>query len=320
MTTVPTPIDSEPLSRALDDEFAALSFRRTSSLNDACAHLLTTRGKLLRGRLALAAARQGPRPNAPEVTSVACAIELLHLASLAHDDVIDAGTVRRGKATVGARYGRQAAVVAGAWLYARAVERVSECGGEALDLFAETARRMCAGGMREQRDRYDTRRSVEEYREASNLKTASAFALAARLGAMLAGAADAVVECAALFGREFGLAYQIWDDLIDLLASPDQSGKSPESDLRDGLYTLPVICALAESDELRARLADRDGQGRTHADTTALITRTAGVERAARAADDHFRRALAALDGMPEPAAMNDLLTATRRRHLDLLR
>lgn len=317
VTTTPQATEG-PFSGFLDGEVDAVLRRAATSLNGACAHLLLTRGKQLRGRLVLGAARQGPEGDGRSIERAACAIELLHLASLAHDDVIDAGTARRGAATANARFGSQAAGFAGAWLFARAVELISECGQASLDLFSETLQRMCDGGMLELRDLYDTRRTAESYFAAAERKTASAFFCAARLGAELAGASRTVASKAGRFGFEFGMAYQTWDDLVDLLASPEESGKTPESDVRQGVYTLPVIYALEESRELRDRLANRSASDDDEG-TVALVQRTAGIERAARAADEHAERAAETLAGLPDPDALRRLLEGARRQHLDLL-
>lgn len=308
------------LSRLLAAELDGLSFARATRLNGACAHLLSTRGKQLRGRLLLAAARQGPRPDAPAVDQAACAIELLHLASLAHDDVIDAGTARRGVPTTGVRFGRRASAFAGAWLFARAVELIAVCGPQTLDLFAEIALRMCEGGMLEFRDLYNTRRTAGSYFAAAEQKTASAFFLAGCLGAELAGANAKVASAAGRFGLEFGMAYQIWDDLVDLLASPKESGKTPESDLRQGIYTLPVIYALEESVKLREWLAADNAQNGAQDAAIALVTSTTGIRRAARAAEMHTERAKEALRALPDPEALRCLLERARSQHLDLLR
>lgn len=306
------------LSEFLDAEIDALSRRAATSLNDACAHLLSTRGKQLRGRLLLGAARQGPERDGGSIERAACAIELLHLASLAHDDVIDAGTARRGVATANARFGSRTAGFAGAWLFARAVELISERGPAPLDVFSETLQRMCAGGMLELRDLYDVRRTAESYFAAAERKTASAFLCAARLGAELANASRTIALKAGRFGFEFGMAYQIWDDLVDLLAAPEESGKPPESDLRQGVYTLPVIYALEESRELRDRLAN--GSPRDDEEgIVALVQRAGGVERAAQTADEYAERAAEASKGLPDPDALRRLLEGARRQNLDLL-
>lgn len=315
VSTTPQSSD-ELLARSLADELDALSFGRTTTLNRACAHLLSTHGKQLRGRLLLAAARQGPRPHAPPVGQAACAIELLHLASLAHDDVIDAGTVRRGVPTAGVRFGQQASGFAGGWLFARAVELIAESGPAPLDLFAKTARLMCEGGMLEFRDLYNTRRTAQSYFAAAEQKTASAFFLAGELGAGLAGASAEIASAAGRFGLEFGMAYQIWDDLMDLLASPEQSGKTPESDLRQGVFTLPVIYALEESDELRKRLAADGAHDDAPDEVIAHIMRTAAIERATDAAEKHAERARKALGELPDPTDLSSLLERARQHHL----
>lgn len=320
--TTPSPgtgYGDEFLSRAFFEELEASPFKLNTSLSEACSFLLARKGKQLRGRLLVAAARQGPEPEAPQVGRAAQAIELLHLASLAHDDVIDSGTVRRGVPTVGVRFGQPAAGFAGAWLFARATELIAECGPTALDLFSQTALQMCEGGMLELRGLYNARRTTTDYFAVADQKTASAFWLAARLGAELAGASPQVSLSVGDFGREFGMAYQIWDDLVDLLADSARSGKTPASDLRQGVYTLPVIYALEESDELRALLAEAGVSNGDEAEAVSLVTRTAGVELATKDAEARAAAAEASLDGMTNPEALRSLMGDARRRHLEML-
>lgn len=310
----------ESLTKALTVELRLLKAKRNSELEEAYAYLLTTRGKRLRGRLLLAAAWQGPSFDSPQVGKAAVAIELLHLASLAHDDVIDSGTMRRGAPTIGARFGQKAAAFAGASLFARAVEVMVECNDATWEPFAETACEMCEGGMREFSGLFDIARTTSDYYQTAGEKTASAFRLAAYLGATLAGADEAVTAGAAEFGYEFGMAYQIWDDLLDLLTDPVESGKTPGSDLRHGVYTLPVILAVKENSAISRRLGAAIDSPVEQASLVASIKDTGGAIRASAAAEEHAKHAASLTDSLPRPKPMRDLLDHVRESHLEPLR
>lgn len=309
----------ESLSRSLEAETGSPQTESNADLREVCRCLLATRGRNLRGRLLLAAAHQGPRFNSPQVRAAANAIELLHLASLAHDDVIDSGTLRRGAPTVGAKFGQRAAAFAGASLFAHAVETMAECGSNELEQFAATARDMCDGGMRELRDLFNIERTPADCGAVAKLKTASAFRLAARLGAGLSGAEKATVTDVTKFGLDFGIAYQIWDDLVDLLADPTVSGKTPGSDLRHGVYTLPVIHACEEDAAIRKLLGAPIESDEEQARLVAAVKATGGVERAADAAAYHAACAAKIAGSLPRPEPLRDLLDEVRKSHLGLL-
>lgn len=290
-----------------------------SRLRLACASLQSTRGKLLRGRMTIASAQTGSNPRSRTVIVAACAVELLHLASLAHDDIIDSGTVRRGEPTTGVRFGERLAGLAGGAVFARATELISECGSSSLNLFAQTAVELCDGGMHELRGIRNTSRTVDDYLTTAGNKTASAFVLAARLGSQLAGADDEDVALTGKFGYEFGMAYQIWDDLVDLLADSNSSGKSPSTDLNLGVYSLPVLYAIAESAEVRDRLNDGISPSGGDGSVAALLRETDGISRAVETAHEYSQRATSVLKRVPRTEELQRLLQEIQRRYIGLL-
>lgn len=304
--------DREVVVSLLENELEALTFDRSTRLGGACAQLLSSRGGQLRGRVLLAAARQGPRPDRPEVRRAALAIELLHLASLAHDDVIDTGISRRGAPTANAEFGQRTAGFAGGWLVARTEELIAECGLPALDALSDTAIEMTRGGMRELCELYEVQRSTDAYFAAAESKTGVTIALAGRIGAQLAHASDAVVAQSELFGRELGIAYQIWDDLADLDSRTEEGEQAALLDLLQGVYTLPVIYALEESAELREMLAGGRTSEADRVTALTLIKSTGGVERASKDADVHVGRATVALRGLRDPDSLGELLAEAR--------
>jgi heptaprenyl diphosphate synthase len=217
-------------------------------------YFLGTTGKQLRSTVVLRAAGVGPRPADPLVRLGAVAVELSHLATLAHDDVIDGGRIRRGARTVDVMYGSFASGFVGGVLFARAGELAARCGAEPMLRFARAGANVCKGQMAEFEDLFDLARSVRRYRLAIAGKTASLFELAAWLGAWLAGAAERTTEALARFGRELGMAFQIADDVLDLTAPESETGKVQAKDLREGVYSLPVIHALRADARLREQL------------------------------------------------------------------
>ena len=213
-----------------------------------------TRSRVLRSAEAVARAGRGD-PD-PRVALATMAIETLHLTSLAHDDVVDAGDVRRGLASLPASFGAPMAAAAGGVFFGRALGLFARCGEDAVTLATETALRMCEGQMLELRAVRDLGRTPDEYFAAIEGKTAGMFWLAARLGGIL-GCADSVTEQALTqYGESLGIAYQIVDDVLDLTGSEEQTGKPHGNDLTNGNYTLPVIYALEESPQLAELLRD----------------------------------------------------------------
>ncbi len=260
--------------------------------------VLESGGKRLRPRFLEAASRSGPEPLAPTVLQAAVAVEMFHCASLAHDDVIDNATVRRGEETVSVSQGAITAALAGGWLFGRSAEIVAGCGAGAALRFASAAVRVCEGQMREVCELFDPGRKEEGYFQAIQGKTATLFELSVALGAELASANSAVVKTGAECGRSFGIAFQILDDVNDLLGSAGDTGKQPGKDLLQGVHTLPVIYALEEAPELQDVLA----AGVSPESLPIMVDRilgTAGIDRALRSARSHADIARSRASALP---------------------
>jgi heptaprenyl diphosphate synthase len=250
-------------------------------------------GKQLRGRLLRAAAELGGRAEADAVYRAAVAVELFHSGTLAHDDIIDDAALRRGRPTVATAYGSSLAVLTGGWLFARAALLLSECGlGDESPVarFAETACEVCEGQMLELRELFNPDRSRKSYLSAVQGKTASVFAFAAYVGARLGGADRATSEELSDYGRHFGAAFQVADDVLDLVADVEDTGKTTRLDLLHGVYTLPVICALEQRPDLRDILLMRPGQ-QDAAEVITLIQESGGLRRCAELGLELGRRA-----------------------------
>jgi octaprenyl-diphosphate synthase len=232
---------------------------RTGGLADLWDYAAGTPSKQTRSKVLLAAevaVRGGTGKPDPRTTVAARAVETLHLASLAHDDVVDAGEMRRGAASLPASFGAPLAAAAGAAFFGRALNLFACCGEAAVMLASETAIRMCDGQMCELRALHDLGRTPAEYFEAIEGKTAGMFWLAANLGGLLGGADPEAKSALARYGESLGVAYQIIDDLLDLAGDPEDTGKSHGNDLKNGNYTLPVIYALEECPRLSGLLRE----------------------------------------------------------------
>jgi heptaprenyl diphosphate synthase len=229
-------------------------------LAEVAGHLISAGGKRLRPMLVLAAAAATGGVLSEEVVQGAVSVELVHLGSLYHDDVIDEAESRRGVESVNARWGNLVAIVAGDFLLARASEIAASLGTEVSALLAATIGRLCEGEVAELQQAYNPSRTESSYLAAITGKTASLMATSCRIGALTAGADRAEVDAVTGFGQAFGITFQILDDILDLVGTEEGLGKPAGHDLVEGTYTLPVIRALAVPEverELRALLGTR---------------------------------------------------------------
>jgi heptaprenyl diphosphate synthase len=269
-------------------------------------HLADAGGKRLRPQLALLAAQLGD-PDRPEVVDAAVVVELTHLASLYHDDVMDEAPVRRGAASANARWTNTVAILTGDYLFARASDLTAGLGAEAVRIQSRTFARLVEGQIAETAGPAAGQDPVAHHLQVLADKTGSLIATSARLGAMQAGAPADVVDRVAEYGEVFGLAFQLSDDLLDITSDTGQSGKTPGTDLREGVRTLPVLLALADDDpagaRLRELLAGPLEDDDRHAEALGLLrASTAMVAARARLQDVLARARASALQLPPGPA------------------
>jgi heptaprenyl diphosphate synthase len=249
------PILDEELLR-LEERLAAEAVADDPFLTSVTTHLLRAGGKRIRPALTLAAAatgQQDPRQlaiwSAPEeVLLGGVVVELVHLASLYHDDVIDEASTRRTTSSVNARFGNLVAVVVGDFLLARAASIAAALGNQVSSLVASTLGKMCEGQVAEVRSCYDTHRSEPSYFQAIAGKTAALMACSCAIGAVTARLSPTEQKALERFGECLGMVFQIRDDVLDLVADERVLGKHPGQDLAQGVYTLPVLYALAEEE------------------------------------------------------------------------
>jgi octaprenyl-diphosphate synthase len=297
-------------------ELARVVREGLSPATESAAHLLDAGGKRVRPlTVLLAAACFGPPPAAAQ--DLAVVAELVHLATLLHDDVIDDGRERRGRPTPRLIWGNAVSVLAGDLLLTHALERTSAAapGPVLADLFA-TLRQLVDGEVVQLRGRMVLDAREEVYFRIIRDKTASLFAWAARAGATVAGADAAAAAALGEYGAHLGIAFQLVDDVLDYSGDPRTTGKALLGDLTEGKLTLPLIRTLAAQPALGREVEavrSGDASAPTAAQTLADAVRTSGTCEGVRAlARDETSRALASLDAVP-PSAARELLGGVAR-------
>jgi heptaprenyl diphosphate synthase len=270
-----------------------------ASLTEPVRHLFSGVPKLVRPSLTLMSAyawadRLGPGNQ--RVIDAATALELVHVGTMCHDDVMDEAEARRARPSVNARWGNAMAVLTGDFLLASAAEIAARLGACEAGMIAATFRGLCTGQMIETRDLYNPSRTRESYFAAITGKTATLLSSACRMGALEAGANGVAVERAGQFGLHFGIAFQINDDILDWTSSPEVLGKPAAKDAAEGVYTLPLLCAMDRCAELRT-LIDSGRVVDSLPRIRELVRISGGLAESARTARDHFRMAEQALAG-----------------------
>jgi heptaprenyl diphosphate synthase len=283
-------------------------------------HLVDAGGKRFRPLLVLLAARFGD-PSAAGVVPAAVVVELTHLATLYHDDVMDEALLRRGAVSANSRWDNTVAILTGDYLFATASAILADLGPEAVRIQARTFQQLCTGQIRETVGPAEGVDPVEHYLSVVAEKTGSLIATCGRFGAMLSGADERTVDVMTRFGERIGVAFQLADDLLDVASDSAESGKTPGTDLREGVDTLPVLHARRSAEPEDAQLLELlDGDltdDTRHAEALALLrahpamtTARAEVERWAGEA----RAVLAPLPHGPARAALELLCDATAFR------
>ena len=214
-------------------------------LTEASRHLIEAGGKRFRATLVLLAAQFGD-PRGERIVPAAAAIELTHLATLFHDDVMDEASIRRGHESANSRWNNTIAILTGDFLFARASSILADLGPEAIRIQAETFAQLVSGQVAETLGPRPGQDPLAHYLRVVEDKTASLIATAGRFGAMFAGAPDDVVSRISSACHAIGVAWQLSDDILDVASESAESGKSPGTDLREGVRSLPVLHALAE--------------------------------------------------------------------------
>jgi heptaprenyl diphosphate synthase len=301
--------------RQVDEALAAVTAADDELMAQMGGHLIAAGGKRARPLLTVASAAA----LAPDADAVAAAVthevvlggvsvELVQVGSLCHDDVIDEAETRRGVESVNARWGNLKAILAGDFLLAKASEIAASLGTEVAGLLAATIGRLCTGEVHELRHAYDVARTEASYLEAIEGKTAALFATACRVGGIVADLPRPTIDLLTDFGRRYGMAFQIVDDVLDVIATDAQLGKPAGHDIVEGIYNLPVLYALEEvGPDLAVLLGGPIADGDL-ASARRLARGSGGVDRAidvARAYVEDAVRAVEPLAGTPSAAVLS---------------
>ena len=305
------------LRERIEKRLAAAVESDDPAMTEMTSHLVRAGGKRLRPVLAALASTTGTGPATvgDDAVTGGVACELVHVGSLHHDDVIDEAPTRHRVDSVNARWGNLRAILSGDFLLARASELAASLGTEVAGLLAATIGRLCEGQVRELQLAYQVDRTDADYTAAIEGKTAALFATACRIGALVAEAPRDEVDALTEFGFRFGLAFQVVDDILDVVATDEELGKPAGHDIAEGVYTLPVLHTLAgdaaEAGELRSLLGgplEPEAQARA----LALVRAGDGVVAAAERARGYVAGAVGALEALP-PSPGGDALAAGAR-------
>lgn len=294
---------------ALDAVESALSVAVHSAddfVAAAARHLVDAGGKRFRPMVSVLAAHFGD-PTRPEIVPAAVVCELTHLATLYHDDVMDEAPVRRGAPSANARWTNTVAILTGDFLFSRASNLLADLGPYAVRLQAETFERLVTGQIHETVGAGEGADPIAHYLDVLADKTGSLIAAAAEFGAHYAGVDDAITGCLRTFGEQIGVAFQISDDILDIASESGESGKTPGTDLREGIATLPALYALRSADPGSARLRELVSHplvgDAEHAEALQLLRSSEAMVEARETLRDYAAQARHTLSAMPDVPA-----------------
>lgn len=278
-------------------------------LTEIAGHLISAGGKRLRPVLTMVAAAAGGAVVSDDVITGGVSVELVHIGSLYHDDVMDDAETRRGVPSVNAKWGNLVAILSGDFLLSRASELAASLGTEVAGLLAATIGRLCEGQVGELKTAYSADRSEAAHAASINGKTASLLATASRIGGIVADLPRNQIDALTTYGDNFGMAFQLIDDVLDLVATDEELGKPAGNDMVEGVYTLPVIRALADATvgpELRPLLGTHlDSAARDRA--RALVRSSDGIAYTLERAQEYLAQGNDALGALPASPARDAL-------------
>jgi heptaprenyl diphosphate synthase len=302
-------VDLQPGLAAVEAQMRETVASSNPFVSDAADYLIDAGGKRFRPMLVLLAGMAGgAQPTHPDLVSAGVIVELVHLSTLYHDDVIDAADTRRGTPSAHVKWSNTVAILTGDFLLARASELSSTLGVEVTRIMSRTIAELCEGQILEVQGSLDaavhgaTRRAPTEqhYLDVIDGKTASLIRASCRLGALLSGQGPAAVDALTRFGHHLGYAFQLADDVLDIASESTESGKVPGTDLREGVHTMPVLLALADDglDSPLAALLEDPTEGNVVKALEVLRSHPA-LDRARQRARDEAAMAKAALAELP---------------------
>ncbi|TVY04569.1 heptaprenyl diphosphate synthase component II [Cohnella terricola] len=303
--------------QAIEDQMAHTVTSDLPILSEASLHLLKAGGKRIRPVFVLLSGKFGDY-SLETLKKVAVPLELIHMATLVHDDVIDDADTRRGQLTVKSKWDNRVAMYTGDYIYAKALTVITELDKPRIhQILSGSIVQVCIGEMEQIRDFFNVDQSVRNYLRRIRRKTALLIAISCQLGAIATDAPVKVSNALYRFGYNVGMLFQITDDLLDLCGTEKAIGKPPGSDLRQGNITLPVLYAL-QDESIKGRLLDEiqlikesDGQAGSAA-AVKLVRSSRGIKDAEQMAERYLTKALKALESLPDIAAKRNLADIAR--------
>ncbi len=285
---------------AVDDRLKEVLEQHNPVVREVSDYLQEASGKRLRPALVILAGQFGQsRPAEDHLLDVACGVEMIHMATLVHDDIIDGAELRRGLPAVRTKFSNPVAVLAGDFLFARAFQLLSDTRRpEIVNLAADVVYVMSTGEISQHLDQGKIASEAAYWRRIE-AKTGYFLETCCRLGAVASGAADPVVEALGRYGHHIGLAYQVIDDLLDWTADPEKLGKAVGEDLAIGVYTLPVIHGLENADFREPLLAAMSRGSESVNQVRELLTESGSLDYCRERASDHLKAAEEALRHLP---------------------
>ena len=238
--------------------------------------------------------------------TLAAVVELIHTATLLHDDVVDASTLRRGRATANETFGNPASVLVGDFLHTRSFQMMVETGSmRVMEILSEATNIIAEGEVLQLMNMHDASLTETDYLKVIRSKTAKLFEASARLGAVLAGSPTHIEEACATYGQALGTAFQIIDDVLDYDGNAAEMGKNLGDDLREGKATLPLIAAMARGTPEQAQIirsAIEEGSTEQLTNIIGIVKQTGALQIARKAASDEAHRAITAIAALPQTA------------------
>jgi heptaprenyl diphosphate synthase len=303
--------------QAIEDEMARSVTSELPLLSETSLHLLKAGGKRIRPVFVLLSGKFG-NYSLETLKKVAVPLELIHMATLVHDDVIDDAETRRGQLTVKSKWDNRIAMYTGDYIYAKALTVITELKNPKIhQILSGAIVQMCIGEMEQIRDFFNVEQSVRTYMRRIRRKTALLIAISCQLGAVATDAPARVCDALYRFGYNVGMAFQITDDLLDLCGTEKAIGKPPGSDLRQGNITLPVLYAL-QDETIRGALMHeiasirRSEEQSDSSPAVRLVRSSRGIAAAEQLADRYIAKALKALQHLPDLAVKKNLAEIAR--------
>lgn len=309
VTSLFAPVEADLL--VLTDNLKKLVGARHPILYAAAEHLFGAGGKRVRPAIVLLISRatMGEKEITPEHRRLAEITEMIHTASLVHDDVVDESALRRGVDTVHSLFGNRVAVLAGDFLFAQSSWHLANLNNlTVVKLLSEVIMDMAEGEIQQGLNRFDSNLSIEAYLDKSYYKTASLIANSAKAAAVLSHSSPEITENLYQYGRHLGLAFQVVDDIFDFTGSPEALGKPAGSDLTSGNLTAPVLYALQEKPSLEGLIEREFAQENDLEQALALILESEGIQRSRELAFYHAQQAVQQLEPLPPSPAKEALI------------